>query len=105
MGFTLVRVQEMTIIGEYLDQLWKEILSATAGSKIAAEKIAEFEALFMMTNFPGRSGAAIGDSLSLVLQMNKKMKLRTQFDPVDHVVLTSSSIDDYIRRRTPQLIP
>lgn len=100
----LLQKKNMEVIHEYLGQLWRDIVE-TSSKKEAAEKIAEFEFIFMMANYPGRGGASIGDALSLTMQLNKGLKIRDGFESVDHNVIASSSLEEYIARRVPEMYP
>lgn len=87
---------------EYIGQLYEEI--PRTEQKAAAKRIAEFEALFMMVNYPNRGGASIGDAMSLSLQKNRGIRLRQSFQSIDFEVIPSLSVDEYINTRAQAIL-
>jgi hypothetical protein len=90
--------RDVPFILEHLSRLWALIL--TAGDfqgKIAF--LAEFEWWFMASNITARSGAGIGDALSIILQRQTNINIRHKFIHLDWEAL-SRSLKQYVAWRT-----
>lgn len=85
----------------YLDSLWDVVLGAQAWSG-RSRALAEFEWWFIAANVTARSGAGIGDSLSLVLQRRVGIPIRREFQHVDWEVL-SRPLHEYVAWRVAQI--
>ena len=82
----------------HLGCLWDEALAARDPRR-RLEAIAEFEWWFMATNVTARSGAGIGDALSLSLQRTAGLALRSSFRRLDCEALCRSP-QEYIAWRS-----
>ena len=83
-----------------LDRLWEDVGMA----KTAEERfrwLATYEWLFYNVNPFGRSGAALGDAMSSILQLLNGMPLRDGFEHVDWEAI-ASPLESYVAKRTEQ---
>jgi MoaA/NifB/PqqE/SkfB family radical SAM enzyme len=83
-----------------LEELWNTVKNASDRDK-QYKALAEFEWLFFQINPASRSGAALGDALSLVLQIATGMKLRKGYIHLDQALAFSK--DEYIVWRSEEL--
>ncbi len=86
--------QDVPAILKHLNRLWDSILQ-TKDLHRQVERLAEFEWWFITANVTARSGAGIGDALSLILQRKTNIPVRQEFQHIDWDVL-SRSLSQYI---------
>jgi hypothetical protein len=89
---------EVPRIFYHLSHLWDRALAPVALAK-RLSGIAEFEWWFMTTNVTARSGAGIGDALSLVLQRMHGLPIRNAYQRLDFEVLWRTP-EDYLDWRS-----
>ncbi len=89
------------LIIRHLDGLWVEMMKAPANSDELFKYIAQYEWWLFQANPFGRASAAIGDAMSLAVQVVKGMPLRNGFESTDFKAL-SMTLDQYIAFRTKE---
>jgi hypothetical protein len=95
--------RDVPSIVRHLKDLWNKIL-LTEDKLEALSLIAEFEWFFFHSNPIGRAAASIGDVMSLSLQIEKGIPLRSQFVHLDFEALTRDRLS-YIQWRTTGFHP
>jgi hypothetical protein len=96
------RSRDVPKILRYLEKLWDNILCEPDQKKVVA-LLSEFEWWFFAANPAGRCGASLGDALSIVLQIRKKLPLRNRFEHLDWEAL-SRPLEDYIEWRSQRTV-
>jgi hypothetical protein len=86
--------KDVPAILEHLSRLWDSVLQAKDFHR-QLEQLAEFEWWFVTTNVTARSGAGIGDALSLILQYKTNIPIRHEFRHIDWGIL-SKPLSKYI---------
>lgn len=89
-----------------LELLWKNVFHSNLNNSSKLKNLAEFEWLWFWTNPYGRSGALVGDILSILLQEELQsqgimIKMRKTFEFKDLDAL-SMNLDDYIKFRVQE---
>ena len=103
------RDREVPRIRARLGKLWSRALDPKLRPRARMNALIEFEWLWYWTNPFGRSGALIGDSVSLLVQRQLEAEglpiaIRTGYHSVDLDAITRS-LPDYARARRAQLRP
>jgi hypothetical protein len=90
--------REVPHILRHLNDLWDAILT-TDKMHTRHELLLAFEWWFFTTNVTARSGAGIGDALSLILRLQTGIPVRKQFERIDWKAL-SSTLPEYVAWRS-----
>lgn len=92
-----------TKIHAHLESLWNIASNPSRSSLKRAKALAEFEWYFMNNNPFGRSGAVLGDGLSMAISRSAGFKLRNTFGNLDFEVL-SRTLEEWMKIRPEQLL-
>lgn len=99
--------RDVPYLREKLNDLWRRTFDVNLNQDSRVQALSEFEWLWFWSNPFGRSGALIGDALSLLVQKEFErqgwsIQIRTQYEAADMEAL-SRPLDDYIRYREKRL--
>ncbi len=102
--FTIIHPSAELIpdIMAHLGNLWVLIHNKEEDIEKRKKALAEYEWWFFQANPMGRSGAAIGDAMSIIAQIDIGIKLRDRYVHQDFDAL-SRTLQDYIEERTKEL--